>query len=245
MPKPTPAPDVLSLVLTLRGKRVLLDSDLARLYGVPTRVFNQTIRRNAGRFPADFLFQITDEEFEFLRSQIVTSKAGRGGRRYQPYVFTEHGAIMAATLLRSERANQAVKRNPDRFPSVFCFQLMREELRKMLSQSVMTSTQSAVNKSIKYRRSDRMPLVFSEYGALMAATVLNSTRAVQMSIFIIRAFVSMRQELMTSAVILEKLAEIDTTLIEHDDALRAIWHQLQPLLQPPPEPPKRRIGFLS
>ena len=66
-----------------------------------------------------------------------------------------------------------------------------------------------------------------------------------MSLFVIRAFVSMRAELMTGATILKRLAEIDRTLIEHDGALRAIWHQLQPLLQPPPEPPKRRIGFLS
>jgi hypothetical protein len=79
----------------------------------------------------------------------------------------------------------------------------------------------------------------------MAATVLNSRRAVQMSLFIVRAFVQMREMIAANATILKKLAEIDKTLIEHDDALRTIWHQLQPLLQPPPEPPKRRIGFLS
>ena len=141
--------------------------------------------------------------------------------------------------------NQAVKRNPDRFPGVFCFRLEREELRQMLSQSVITTSQATTHKSLKYRRSDRTPLVFTEYGALMVATVLNSARAVQMSIFIIRAFVSMRTELLTGAAILKRLAEIDKTLIEHDDALRTIWHQLQPLLQPPPEPPKRRIGFHS
>jgi hypothetical protein len=79
----------------------------------------------------------------------------------------------------------------------------------------------------------------------MAATVLNSSRAVQMSLFIVRAFVKMREALAANSAVLKRLAEIDKTLIEHDDALRAIWHQLQPLLQPPPEPPKRRIGFLS
>jgi len=119
MLKPTSAPDVLSLVRTIRGQRVMLDSDLAKLYGVTTSA-----------------------------------------------------------------VNQSVKRNSDRFPSVLCFQLTREELRQMLSQSVITSAQDAANKSIKYSRSDRMPLVFIEYGALMAATVLNCARAVQMSIFI-------------------------------------------------------------
>ena len=79
----------------------------------------------------------------------------------------------------------------------------------------------------------------------MAATVLNSRRAVQMSLFIVRAFVQMRETIAANATILKRLAEIDRTLLEHDSALRAIWHQLQPLLQPPPEPPKRRIGFLS
>ena len=79
----------------------------------------------------------------------------------------------------------------------------------------------------------------------MAATVLNSPRAVQMSLFVIRAFVSMREELLTGATILKRLAEIDRTLLEHDAALCTIWRELQPLLLPPPEPPKRRIGFPS
>ena len=183
MPQPTPVPDVLNLVLTIRGQRVILDSDLARLYGVPTRVFNQTIQRNAGRFPLDFVFQLTREELANLKSQFVTSSSEakarqqligseHGGRRKLPWVFTEHGAIMAAMLLRSERA-------------------------------------------------------------------------IRMSVFVIRAFVQMRETIAANATILKKLAEIDKTLIEHDDAMRAIWHQLQPLLQPPPEPPKRRIGFPS
>jgi hypothetical protein len=150
----------------------LLDSDLARLYGVTTKRLNEQVRRNADKFPADFAFQLTDEEFEVWRSQNATSNIGRGGRRYRPYVFTD-------------------------------------------------------------------------YGAIQVANVLNSPAATAMSIYVVRAFMQMREELQTSAAILKKLAEIDRTLIEHDGALRAIWHQLQPLLQPPPEPPKRRIGFLS
>lgn len=84
----------------------MLDSELAELYQVPTKVFNQAVSRNRNRFPEDFMFQLTVEEDESLRSQIVTSKAGRGGRRYRPYVFTEQGVAMLSTVLNSERAVQ-------------------------------------------------------------------------------------------------------------------------------------------
>jgi phage regulator Rha-like protein len=90
----------------IRGQKVILDSDLADLYGVTTKRFNEQVRRNAARFPADFAFQLTAGEMEALRSQIATSKPGRGGRRYAPYAFTEHGAIMAATILNSPRATE-------------------------------------------------------------------------------------------------------------------------------------------
>jgi hypothetical protein len=173
MPKGIPIPDVQSLVLTLRGKRVLLDSDLARLYGVPTKQLNQQVRRNAAKFPADFAFQLN------LAETVV--------------------------VMRSRSQNATLKRG----------------------------------QNIKYR-----PYAFTDYGVIQAANVLNSDAATAMSIYVVRSFMQMREELVTSATILKRLAEIDKTLIEHDDALRAIWHQLQPLLQPPPEPPKRRIGFL-
>jgi hypothetical protein len=170
---------------TVRGQRVVLDSDLAVLYGVTTIAFNQAIKRNAGRFPKDFAFQLNHEEVTNLRSQIVISSSetvgslrsqivilkAHGGRRYLPRVFTEHGAIMAAMLLRSERA-------------------------------------------------------------------------VAMSVFVVRAFVRMREELMTSAVIFERLAQIDKKLLEHDVVLQDVVEKLLPLLNPPPDPTsKRRIGF--
>ncbi|WP_203225882.1 ORF6N domain-containing protein [Leptospirillum ferriphilum] len=82
----------------------MLDSDLASLFGVPTKRFNEQIKRNISRFPSDFMFQLTQEEFESLKSQFATSNEGRGGRRYRPFVFTEHGAIMAATVLNSPLA---------------------------------------------------------------------------------------------------------------------------------------------
>jgi ORF6N domain len=100
-----PVERITQSILVLRGKRVLLDTDLADLYGVATKRFNQQVRRNLKRFPADFMFQLTDEELLTLRLQNVTLKKGRGQhRKYRPYAFTEHGAIMAATILNSDRA---------------------------------------------------------------------------------------------------------------------------------------------
>lgn len=92
-------------ILVLRGRRVILDSDLAALYGVTVSRFNEQVKRNAARFPVDFAFQLTRDEYETLRSQIAISKTDRrGGRRYMPYAFTEHGAVMAASVLNSPRA---------------------------------------------------------------------------------------------------------------------------------------------
>ena len=161
-----------SLILTVRGHKVLMDSDLAEIYGVPTKVFNQAVKRNAERFPEDFRFRLTLDEAEAVlrsRSQFVTLKRGQN-LKYLPHAFTEHGAIMAAT-------------------------------------------------------------------------VLNSPEAVAMSGFVVRAFMQMREQLAANAAILKRLAEIDKTLLEHDSALRIIWTKLQPLLAPPPELPRRRIGF--
>lgn len=91
-------------ILILRGQKILLDSSLAALYGVTTTRLNQQVRRNLERFPEDFRFQLTAEEFSGLMLQIATSKSGRGGRRKLPFAFTEHGAIMVATVLNSSRA---------------------------------------------------------------------------------------------------------------------------------------------
>src|SRR5947209_4681614 len=155
---------------TIRGQKVLLDSELSTLYGVLTKRLNEAVKRNKSRFPAEFCFQVTRSELAVLRSQIATSKAGRGGQRYLPYAFSEHGA-------------------------------------------------------------------------LMAATVLNSRKAVQMSLFIVKAFVQMREELTTSTTILRRLAEIDKKLLMHDTVLRDIYHKLLPLLSLPDEPSKPKIGF--
>jgi hypothetical protein len=91
-----------SKIYIVRGQKVMLDSDLARLYGVLTKVFNQAVKRNIERFPEDFMFRLTAQENENLRSQIVTSR--HGGTRYFPYVFTEHGIAMLSSVLNSKRA---------------------------------------------------------------------------------------------------------------------------------------------
>jgi hypothetical protein len=178
-----PKKPIESLILTLRGQKVILDADLAELYGVPTKVFNQAVKRNINRFPEDFIFQLTATEFETLKLQIATASPADSPMRSQ---------IVTAS-----------KRN------------------------------------IRHR-----PLAFTEHGAIMAATVLNSPEAVAMSVFVVRAFVQMREQLAANAGVLKRLAEIDKTLLEHDAALRDVYRKLLPMLQPPPEPPKRRIGFL-
>ena len=179
-------------ILKLRGHRVILDSDLARLYGVTTMRFNEAFKRNAARFPADFAFQLSREELANLISRIAIS---------------------------SSEANEG------------------ERNRDMWSQSVTTSNRRA------HGGRRKLPWVFTEHGAVMAANTLRSPRAIEMSVYVVRAFIKQREALAANATILRRLAEIDKTLIEHDSALQILWKKLQPLLAPPPDPPKRRIGF--
>ena len=96
--------EIENAIHVIRGQRVMLDSDLAKLYGVTTRRLNEQVQRNKDRFPEDFAFQLTDQEFTALMSQIATSKGGRGGRRKRPRVFTEHGVAMLSSVLRSPTA---------------------------------------------------------------------------------------------------------------------------------------------
>ena len=93
-----------NMIYEIRGHKVMLDSDLAALYEVPTHRLNEAVKRNSKRFPSDFMFQLTEPEWESLRSQFAISKNTRGGRRYTPNVFTEHGVSMLSTVLNSERA---------------------------------------------------------------------------------------------------------------------------------------------
>ena len=104
VPALVPAEAIVQHIIFLRGCKVLLDADLAVLYGVPTKVLLQAVKRNLERFPADFMFQLSAAEFAAMRSQIVTSNTGSGGRRYAPYAFTEQGVAMLSSVLRSVQA---------------------------------------------------------------------------------------------------------------------------------------------
>jgi hypothetical protein len=170
------------LILSIRGPRVILDADLARIYGVATRVLNQAVRRNIHRFPRDFAFQLTSTEIAEQRTEVEV-------------------------------------------------------------KTIMRNRSQIVTGSQKHRDPRFRPWVYTEHGALMAANVLRSRRAVQMSVYVIRAFVRLREQIGANQAILKRLAEIDKTLLQHDTALRDIYRKLLPLLQPPPEPPRRRIGF--
>jgi hypothetical protein len=156
-------------------------------------------------------------------------------------------------VMRNQRV--IVKRNAERFPVDFAFQLSAFELTNLKSQIVTSSGNMTkyhghrerwsqfVTTSQQYRRAGFRPWVFTEHGALMAANILRSERAVQMSIFVTRAFVRLREQVGANTAILKRLAEIDRTLLQQDAALRDVYRKLQPLLAPPPEAAKRRIGF--
>ena len=146
-------------------------------------------------------------------------------------------ADLAAVYGVETRAlNQAVKRNLERFPEDFVFRLSGEE-----KSEVITNCDHLAH--LKFAKS--LPFAFTEHGAIMAATILNSPQAVSMSVYVVRAFILMREHLAANAAILKRLAEIDKTLLRHDSALRDIYRKLMPLLEPPPAPPKRRIGFIQ
>jgi hypothetical protein len=158
-----------SMILTIRGQRVMLDSDLARIYGVSTMRLNEQFKRKQNRFPGDFAFQLTRQEFATLISQIAISKAGHGGRRTLPRVFTEHGAIMLAS-------------------------------------------------------------------------VLNSPVAVEAGVRVVRAFVYLREQLFANRELARKFAELEKRLDGHDKSIAALFEAIRQLLEPPPGP-SREIGF--
>jgi len=160
--------EIARFIHSLRNQRIILDSDLARIYGAQTRVLNQAVKRNQDRFSADFMFELT-----------------------------------------------------------------REEILGM-SQNVISLGNLKFSKQVR---------AFTEHGALMAANLLNSPRAVAMSVYVIRAFVRIREDLAANPAILKRLAEIDKTLLLHDTALHDIYQKLRPFLEPRPEPPKPEIGF--
>jgi hypothetical protein len=126
--------DIESRIALVRGKRVLLDHELAVLYGVETGALNRAVRRNRGRFPADFLFQLTVEEVEILRCQSGISKSGSGGRRYFPYAFTQEGVAMLSSVLRSERAVRVNIEIMRAFVRMRSFALTNRELGRKIAE---------------------------------------------------------------------------------------------------------------
>ena len=158
-------------ILLIRGQRVMLDADLAMLYGVPTRVLNQAVRRNLKRFPQDFMFKLTQPE----KDQVIT----------------------------------------------ICDHL----------------------KNLKYAKA--LPNAFTEHGAIMVASILNTERAVQISVFVVRAFVKLREMLATHKELAHKLAKLEKKLQNHDESIQSLVVAIRQLMRPlESEPPKRRIGFL-
>jgi len=166
---PIPIERIERAIYVIRGEKVMLDSDLAALYGVSTARLNQQVNRNLERFPEDFMFQLTNEEFKALMLQTATSKKGRGGRRKLPLVFTEHGAIMAANML-------------------------------------------------------------------------NSKRAVQMSVFVVRAFVKLREIAMRYKELAAKIAELERKVGRHDQAITSTIAAIRQLMSTPARE-RKQIGF--
>ena len=195
LPEQSTKPDIAAVVLTVRDQRVILDADLASLYGVTVKRLNEQYRRNLSRFPVDFAFQITPEEWAAVRSRFAASG--------KPMNRSQLATGLEPPVLKSQIATSSFAHGGRR----------------------------------------KLPIAFTEHGALMAANILNSPRAATMSVYVIRAFVQMRQEQAANAAILKRLAEIDKTLLLHDTALRDIYQKLRPLLEPPPASPKPEIGF--
>ncbi len=164
-----PLESIRQRIYLIRGHKVMIDADLADLYGVTTGRLNEQVRRNKGRFPEDFMFQLTGEEHQALRSQFAISKE-RGGRRYAPLVFTEQGVAMLSS-------------------------------------------------------------------------VLNSERAVQVNIVIMRAFVRLREVLVTHKDLAKKLEQLEKTVSRHDEEIKAVFEAIRELLAPGEPPQRQQIGF--
>lgn len=132
-------------IYLIRGEKVMLDSDLAEIYGVTTKRLNEQVGRNIERFPEDFMFQLTDEETESLRSQFATSKKGRGGRRYNPYVFTEHGAVMLASVLNSPTAIEASLQVVRAFVKMRTLLALHQDLAERIEELEKTTDRHELN----------------------------------------------------------------------------------------------------
>ncbi len=161
-------PHIARHILSLRDQRVMLDAELAALYGVETKVLVQAIKRNVERFPVDFMFQLTPEEWQSLRSQFVTSNVGRGGRRYAPYAFTEQGVAMLSSVLNSPRAIAINIEIMRAFVQVRAMAATHQDLAKQLAE-LQNKTESLAMSHDTFSRNTRAQLkqVFDAIRELM------------------------------------------------------------------------------
>jgi hypothetical protein len=167
-----PEKSIAKIIMVIRGQKVIVDSDLAALYGVETKRLNEQVRRNMHKFPEDFMFQMTKEEFEILKSQIATSSSDWGGKR-------------------------------------------------------------------------KLPLVFTEHGALQAANVLNSAQANKMSVFIVRAFIRLREMALANEKLGRKVDQLEKRVSDHDEVLIELVREIRRLIEPPElKGRKPKIGFI-
>lgn len=196
------------LIYMIRGQRIMLDADLASIYGVSTKALNQAVKRNAQRFPEDFMFRLTADELEEIRSQIVS--------------ITNRSRVVTGSPKTGGLRSQTVA--------------------SMNRSQFVTASQ-------KHRDPRFLPYAFTEHGAIMAANVLNSPSAVQMSVFVVRAFVRMRGALADNRELPLKLAELEKELKErldvHEVVIVDILGRIMDIIDPPPlpEPPRKQIGF--
>jgi len=192
----TPA-NIARSITVLRSQRVILDAELAALYGVTTKALNQAVKRNGERFPEDFMFRLSAAECAALISRFATSKSGRGGRR----------------------------------------NLTRAETNALNRSQFVTASQ-------KHRNSKFPPFAFTKHGAIMAATILNSPCAVEMSLYVVRAFVRLRELLASNAALTRKLDELERKCKQHDEAIATILAAIRELTHQT-APKRRGIGFTA
>jgi hypothetical protein len=215
MPRSLSVEVIATRIYLIRGQRVMLDKDLAELYGVSVKSLNQAVNRNIKRFPSDFMYQLTRQEVADLRSQFVTSN-------------TEQSVPQDVTNLKSQ------------------FVTSSTEIIEQYDVSNLTF-QSGISSRGGRRY---LPFAFTEQGVAMLSSVLNSERSIQVNIMIMRAFVKLKELLLTHKDLADKIAELEKKYDSHDDQIQLIFEAIKKLLEPvpppqpkPPEPKKPPIGF--
>ena len=203
---------VKNVIRIIRNQRVILDSDLAKLYGVTTKRLNEAVKRNRGKFPSDFMFQLDMKE---ARNSLPKTEAS------EPYLSNNEGVVDSRSQIATLNSQQ----------------IENQDLTNLDPKNIGKNKQG---KNIKH-----LPYAFTEHGATMAAMVLNSSKATAMSVFIVRTFIRMREQLMANAANAKRLAEIEKTLLTHDAALVDLYEQIQPFFFRLPHLPPNGLALAS